>query len=61
MMIKPQSWYKRSFYVSFSSSFTMCTFQTITEFKLFEQRDETDIQSGASILPDQVILCRKRF
>ena len=30
--IKPQSQYKRSFHVSFSSSFSMCTFQSTTAF-----------------------------
>ena len=58
---KSQSRYKRRFYVSFSSSFTTCTFQTIINFKQFQYCNETARQSDAGMLSDHVIFVLKMF
>jgi len=63
--IKSQSWNKRSFYVQLSSSFSMCTFQSITAFNPLLQCNETgrqpDSQPDTSMPPDHVIFVSKMF
>ena len=63
--IKSQSWYKRSFYVQLSSSFSTCTFQSITAFNPLMWCNETDRQTDSltdtRMFPDHVLFVSKMF
>ena len=55
--IKPQSRYKRSFYVSLSSSFSTCLFQFMTVFSL-RYRDATKRSASQSLACTQTCIFR---
>ena len=56
-----QSWYKRRFYLSFSSSFSTCPFQTIIIFNPLLEHNVTGSQPDTSIHPEHVLFMARIF
>jgi hypothetical protein len=59
--IKSQSLYKRKFYVSLSSSFSICPFQPIITFCPLQVHIETGSQPDASMNPEHVFSWQEIF